>query len=117
MRIPDKKLYSDEYDKQRLINLYLTVEDDRQSWMDQCSKLIARNEELNKKLKHKDNRIQVKLRDYERLKRRNRASRTVLFISDHYKWILPIVAMCGYVIQYIINFLIQYYNILGPAVS
>jgi len=117
MRIPDKKLYSDEYNKEKLIALYHTVEDDRQTWIGECSKLIARKEELEKKLKHRDQRIQVKLRDYERLKKRNRASNTVLFISDHYIWILPIVAMCGAIIKYILDFLIQYYNILGPAVS
>lgn len=112
MRIPDKKLYSDEYTKEKLINLYHTVEDDRQTWMDQCSKLIAKNEELNKKLKHRDERTRLKFKELDKLRKRNRASKTVLFISDHYKWILPVVGMCGFVIKYILDFLIQYYNIL-----
>jgi len=112
MRIPDKKLYSEEYTKEKLIALYHTVEDDRQTWMDQCCKLIARKEELEKKLKHRDNRIQVKLRDYARLQKRNRASKAVLFISDHYKWILPSVAMLGALLKYIGDFLIAYFDIL-----
>ena len=112
MRIPDKKLYSDEYTKEKLINLYHAVEDDRQSWMDQCSQVIAKNEELRKKLKHRDERTRLKLRELDRLQKRDRASKTVLFISDHYVWILPSVAMVGALLKYIVDFLIAYYNIL-----
>jgi len=35
-----------------------------------------------------------------------------LFISDHYKWILPSVAMLGALLKYIGDFLIAYFDIL-----